>query len=213
MKNVLLITSSPRGDASFSTQIATDLAEGIEGAHVTVRELWRDPLPHIGPRFVHSVFTPEGSRTPEQREALALSDALIAELKAADIVVVGAGMINFGMPSTLKSWIDHVTRAGLTFRYGEAGPEGLVTGKKTILVLATGGVYSAGPTVAMNHLEPHLRTTFDLLGLTDVETIRIEGVALGPETTERSLAEARAKAEMLAASYSAGEHQEIRLLK
>jgi FMN-dependent NADH-azoreductase len=203
MKNVLLLTSSPRGEASFSTQVATDLAHKIAGARVTVRNLWQNPLPHIGPEFVQAGHTPEGDRTPAQRQALALSDELIAELKAADIVVIGAGMINFGMPSALKSWIDYVTRSGLTFRYDAAGFEGLVKGKKAILVLATGAVYSSGPMVAMNHMEPELRAVLSFLGLTDVETVLVEGVGLGPERTEKALGEARAKVATLAVSYAA----------
>jgi FMN-dependent NADH-azoreductase len=203
MSNVLLLTSSPRGEASYSTQIATELAQKITGAQLTVRELWRNPLPTLTPEFLHASFTPADSRTPEQREALALSDKLITELQAADIVIVAAGMINFGMPSPLKSWIDLVTRAGLTFRYGEAGAEGLVTGKKTIFVLATGGIYSEGPMTAMNHLEPPLRTNLGFLGLTDVETIVIEGVAMGPEMTEKALAAAHTKAEALATAVAA----------
>jgi FMN-dependent NADH-azoreductase len=127
---------------------------------------------------------------------------LIAELNNADIVVIGAGMINFGVPSGLKSWLDHVTRAGVTFRYGAAGPEGLVTGKKVILVLATGGIYSTGPMAPLDHMEPHLRTSLGLLGMTDVETILIEGTAMGPEATEEALTGARAKAVALTAPYS-----------
>jgi len=203
MNNVLLLTSSPRGEHSLSTQVATELAQKIQGAHLTVRNLWSAPLPHIGPGFIHAIFTPEESRSPEQREALALSNELIAELKAADLVIIAAGMINFGMPSTLKTWIDYITRSGETFSYGEAGPQGLVTGKKVALVIATGGVYSAGPMTAMNHLEPHLRAVLGFLGMTDVETILIEGVAFGPEATEKALTDARTKAEQFAESYSA----------
>lgn len=112
-------------------------------------------------------------------------------------------MINFGLPSVLKSWIDHITRAGLTFRYSEAGVEGLVRGKKAILVLATGGIYSEGPRAAMNYLEPYLRAILGFLGVTDIETILLEGVAYGPEATEKSLAQARALAETLVLSHAA----------
>lgn len=203
MKNVLLINSSPRGEASFSTQVATELARKITGAHLTVRDLWRDPLPHIDPHFIQSAFTPEANRTPEQKQALALSDELIAELKTADVLVIGAGMINFGIPSPLKSWIDHVSRAGQTFRYSEAGAEGLLVGKKVYLVLATGGIYSSGPAATMNYMEPHLRTSLGFLGLTDIETVLIEGSALGPERIEQALTEARTKVGALAAVSAA----------
>ncbi len=197
MKNVLLVTSSPRGEMSHSTQVATDLAHSLGGA-LTVRELWRNPPPAIGPDFVHAAYTPAEARTAEQRAALALSDELIAELKAADTIVVGAGMINFGMPPALKTWIDHVARKGETFNYGEAGPVGLLTGKRLVLVLAYGGVYSSGPMAAMDHLEPALRGVLGWLGLTDVETVRIEGVAYGPEAAELALAGAATQVRELA---------------
>lgn len=188
---------------STSTRIATELAHEIPDARVVVRDLWRNPPPHIDPAFLQATFTPEGDRTPEMRQALALSDTLIAELTASDIIVVAAGMINFSVPSGLKSWIDQVTQAGLTFQYGESGAQGLLIGKKLILVLATGGIYSEGPTAAMNHMEPALRTNLGFLGLTDVETVLIEGTAFGPEATERAMDAARSKANALAVAISA----------
>ena len=203
MTNVLLLTSSPRGDASYTAQVATELAHKISGATVTVRELWREMVPPLDPGFVHAAYTPADNRTAEQREALALSDTLIAELKATDVLIIASGMINFGVPSTLKSWIDNVTRRGMTFRYGEAGPEGLVTGKKTVLVLATGGVYSQGPMAAMDHQEPYLRSVLSFLGMSDIETILIEGVSMGPEVTEKEFAAAKVKAHALASALTA----------
>ncbi|MGV3614080.1 MAG: FMN-dependent NADH-azoreductase [Fimbriimonas sp.] len=199
MKNVLLITSSPRGEASYSAQIATELVQGI-GGNVTTRALWRDPLPTMGTEFIHAIFTAESERTPEQREALRLSDALIEELRTADVVVIAAGMINFGMPAQLKTWIDHVTRAGSTFRYTAAGPEGLVIGKRVILVLAAGGVYTSGPMAAMNHLEPAIRDSLGFLGLTDLETVWVEGTAFGEEATERALTAAGERSRELLAT-------------
>lgn len=200
MKNVLLITSSPRGEASHSTQVAKSLAADLGGSLV-LRDLWRESLAPIGPEFVHAAYTPEEARTPEQRAILLPSDEAIAQVKAADVVVVAAGMINFGMPAALKTWIDLISRAGITFRYGESGPEGLLTGKKLILVLASGGVYSSGPFAAMDHLEPALRANLGFLGLTDVETIRIEGVAYGAEALEKALSQAEIRSrEVLAAA-------------
>lgn len=181
---------------SYSSQVATDLARNL-GGPVTVRELWKQPAQAIGPDFVGAVFTPEDARTSAQRELLRESDDAIAELLSADTIVIAAGMINFGPPATLKTWIDLVTRSGVTFRYTESGPEGLVKGKKLILVLAAGGVYSEGPMAAMNHLEPGIRTSLGFLGLTDVETIWIEGVGMGPESVERALADANAKSREL----------------
>ncbi|MDR3708683.1 MAG: NAD(P)H-dependent oxidoreductase [Capsulimonadaceae bacterium] len=203
MTNVLLVTSSPRGGASYSAQVAQEFAKEIEGAKITVRDLSAHPLPHIAADFVQAAYTPDADRSPAQRQALALSDKLIAELQAADVVVVAAGMINFGVPSTLKAWIDHVARAGVTFRYGPSGPEGLLTGKKTFLLLATGGVYSSGAYAPYDHLTPYLNGVLGFLGLTDVETVLIEGVGAGPEATEKALVGARSKAASLATAFAA----------
>ncbi len=197
MKNILLITSSPRGEASYSTQVATRLAQDLDG-NLVVRDVASHALPSIGEAFVHASYTPEANRTAEQKSALELSDTLIAEVKAADVIVIGAAMINFGMPANLKTWVDLISRSGVTFKYGESGPEGLITGKIAKLVIAAGGVYSSGPMSAMNHLEPALRTNLGFIGITDVETIWIEGVAYGPEATEQALSAAKEKAAKIA---------------
>jgi FMN-dependent NADH-azoreductase len=133
---------------------------------------------------------PGAARTEAEREALALSDALIAEVKEADLIVLGAPMYNFGMASTLKSWFDHVLRAGVTFRYGEAGPEGLVTGKKALVIETRAGFYSEGPAAAMDHQEQHIRTLLGFMGVTDVDFIRAEKLAFGPEAAETAIADA-----------------------
>lgn len=185
--NVLLVTSSPRGEASHSTRVATELAAAL-GGNRTVRELWREPLPPIGPAFVQAMFTPAADRTPEQHGLLAVSDEAIAELQWADVIIVAAGMINFGMPAVLKTWIDLITRAGVTFSYATGQPVGLLTNKRLILVLATGGVYTTGPLQALDHLGPALSANLGFLGLTDVETVRVEGVALGEDATAQALA-------------------------
>ena len=112
------------------------------GASVTVRDLAREPLPHIDDDFVAATRSPDGPQTERQRALLAQSDALVDELFAADVIVIAAPMINFTIPSTLKTWIDYVARAGRTFSYSEKGPQGLVTGKQVILVAARGGVYA-----------------------------------------------------------------------
>ena len=201
MKNVLLITSSPRGEASHSTRVATELASKI-GGQTVLRELWKEPLPPIGTDFALGIHTPVEQRTEPQQAAVALSDALVEELKAADVIVIGAGMINFGLPATLKTWVDYITRSGLTFQYGEAGPVGLVTGKKVILVLASGGVYSSGPFQAYNHLEPTLRTNLGFIGLTDVETIWLEGLLYGDEAVAGAVARADERSQELATSVA-----------
>ena len=128
-----------------------------------------------------------------QAAALALSDELVAELQAADIVVIGAPMYNFGIASTLKAWFDYVLRAGMTFRYTEAGPEGLVKGKRAIVIESRGGLYSEGPAQAMDSQEPHLRTLLGFIGITDVTFVRAEKLAFGPEAREQAIGAARTR--------------------
>lgn len=192
--NILLVTSSPRGDASYSTRVARELAQQLvrtdPEATLTVRDLNRDPVPFITESFVRAIFTPAENLSDEDRRALELSDTLVTELQRAGRIVIGSGMINFGVPAPLKAWIDQVTRVGLTFSYGSAGPEGLLKGKKVYLVLATGGVYSDGPAAPLDFQRPYLTATLSFLGLTDVEVILAEGTALGPDASERALAAA-----------------------
>lgn len=197
MTSILLVTSSPRGDASHSTRLATELAETLAaaqpGSTITTRDLARDPLPHIDPGFASGIATPPGQRTPDQQRAVAVSDRAVDELLAADTVVIATGVINFTIPSTLKAWLDHVARAGRTFRYSADGPEGLAVGKKVHLVVASGGVYSEGPATALDHAVPYMKSILAFMGMTDVEVIRAEGLALGPDAAQAALAKARAR--------------------
>ena len=124
--------------------------------------------------------------------ACALSDALVAELAAADILVIASPMYNFGMSSTLKAWFDHVLRAGLTFRYTAEGPEGLMTGKKAVVIESRAGCYSEGPGAALDGQEPHIRTLLGFIGITDVTFVRAEKLAFGPEAADAAIAEAGA---------------------
>ncbi len=194
MSKVLLITSSPRGEASHSSRVgrtlADQLASGDPKSTVTVRDLFKEPLPHIGEHFVTALFAAPESHTPAQSAAFALSDKLIAELFAADVIVIASAMINFGISSTLKTYIDYVLRAGSTFRYTANGPEGLVKGKKAYIVRASGGVYSEGDLKPLNFQDPYLKLVLGFIGITDVETIHIEGIAYGPEATDKALAAA-----------------------
>lgn len=204
MTSILLVTSSPRGDASHSTRIATELAENLRarapGATLVTRDLARNPLPHVDDAFTGGIFTPPEQRSPAQSAAVAQSDAAVDELLAADVVVIATGMINFGVYSTLKSWIDNVARAGRTFSYSADGPKGLATGKKAYVVVASGGAYSSGPGAALDHSGPYLKTVLGFLGITDVEEIRVEGLAFGPEAEQKALAAARDRIPALAAA-------------
>jgi FMN-dependent NADH-azoreductase len=193
--NILHITSSPRGAASYSSRVAANVIAEITGrtpgATVTVRDLATDPLPHIDEDFVVATRSPTGPQTDKQRGQLALSDALVDELFAADVIVIAVPMINFTISSNLKSWIDHVARAGRTFSYSEAGPKGLVSGKQVIVVPARGGIYAAGN--AMDFQVPYLKSVLGFLGMTDVQVVEVEGTAYGPEAAEKAVEAAGAK--------------------
>ena len=156
---------------------------------MTVRDLARDPLPHIDQDFITATRSAEGAQTPKQRAMLTHSDALVDELLKADIVVIAAAMINFSVASTLKTWFDYVARAGRTFSYSEAGAKGLATGKRVIVVAATGGVY-AGDSAAFDFQVPWLKTVLGFLGMTDVEVIKVEGTAYGPDAADKAIAHA-----------------------
>lgn len=208
MSNILLVLSSPRGEASYSTQVARSLVEQLQakdpGTAVTVRDLAAEPLPHIGTHFVSGLGATEANRNVGQKVVMTCSDALIDEVFAADTIVIASPMINFGPSSTLKSWIDHIARAGKTFRYtAEGAPEGLVKGKKAYIVESRGGVYSQSPMKAIDFQEPYLRHMLGFMGITDVEVIEIEGVAFGPDAAKKAVDGALAKASALASRAAA----------
>ena len=190
--NILHLTSSPRGDASYSNRVAAQVIAELQrrepGATVATRDLARDPLPHIDDDFVVATKSAAGPQTEAQRLKLAQSDALVDELLAADLIVIAAPMINFTIPSNLKTWIDYVARAGRTFSYTEKGPQGLVTDKQVILVVARGGVYADKP--AYDFQVPYLKNVLAFLGMTDVEVLEVEGTAFGPEVAEKAVAAA-----------------------
>ena len=194
MSSILLVTSSPRGAASHSTRVATELASKLQartpGSKLVTRDLNSNPLPHIDADFSSGIYTPAESRSERQQSVVGVSDAIVDELVAADAIVIATGMINFNISSTLKAWVDHIARAGRTFSYGAEGPKGLVTGKKVYIVIASGGVYSNGPAAAFDHAVPYLRTALGFLGMTDVEVVRIEGVAMGPEAEAKAISSA-----------------------
>jgi len=200
--SILLVTSSPRGSASHSTRIATELAHKLQeadpSASLVLRDLAAHPLPHIDSDYASGIHTPPEKRNARQAELVRASDAAVDELAAADTIILATGFINFSISSTLKSWIDHVARAGRTFSYGESGPKGHLTGKKVYIVLASGGVYSEGAAVQFDHAIPYLRTALAFIGLTDVEIVRIEGVAMGPEAADTALKKATARVTELA---------------
>jgi FMN-dependent NADH-azoreductase len=189
MTKILILRSSLSGDASVSNQLI-DAGLAQVPAKVVTRDLATDPLPHFDALSASALRA--DAQTPEAVARRALSDQLIAEVQAADILLIGAPMYNFGIASTLKSWFDLVIRAGVTFRYSAAGPEGLIKGKRAILILSRGGHYE-GPLQAMDSQEPHLRTLLTFIGITDIEIILADKLAFGPEAMAASLSAAQSK--------------------
>lgn len=190
--NILQINSSQRGAASESTRVASQvvvkLVASNPGAQVTVRDLGAQPHPELDGGALGALFTPAENRSAEQSARVALDDALIAQAQEADVIVIGAPMYNFGMPSQLKSWFDAIARAGVTFRYTETGPEGLLKNKKVYVATARGGVYPADADPQV----PHIRMLLNFLGMTDNTFIYSSGLAMGPEAAAKGQAEADA---------------------
>jgi FMN-dependent NADH-azoreductase len=196
MTTLLFVTSSVFGPGSKSRQIGAEFAAAWGKAHpgtaVVERSVSPGSMPHLTQETIAAWSLPPEQRSPRQRETAAFADALIAEVEAADIVVIAAPMYNFTISSTLKAWIDHLARAGRTFRYSAAGPEGMLKGKKVFIVTGRGGVYSGeSPARGMDFQEPYLRTMLGFLGLDDVTFIHVEGLAISPEAAASGLERAR----------------------
>lgn len=196
MSHLLVINSSAAGAASVSKQLIDETVARLRAADpalvVVERDLGANPVPHLDADSTAAIRGAEPANDA-QRAAKALSDSLVAELKAADTLITGAPMYNFGIPSTLKSWFDHVLRAGVTFKYGENGPVGLLESKRAIVVESRGGLYSSGPTQALDSQEPHLRTMLGFIGIKDVTFVRAEKLGYGPEAREQAINDAKAE--------------------
>jgi FMN-dependent NADH-azoreductase len=182
MPTLLHVNSSPLGEASISRRLSTEFVQNWKEANrdgkVLTRDLTAGNIPVINADWIGASYTPKASRTPAQNKILAFSDSLIAELRAADEYIFGVPMHNFGPPSVLKLWIDQVVRAGETFAYSEAGPSGMLKGKKATFVVASGGVYDAGTAMAsFDFVQPYLRTVFGFLGVTDTTFVTAGGTA------------------------------------
>ncbi|HVN42603.1 MAG TPA: NAD(P)H-dependent oxidoreductase [Steroidobacteraceae bacterium] len=202
MTTILQLNSSLFGDNSQSTRLANEFTARLAQrpttapATVIVRDLAREPLPHLDAERFTAFGTPAEKRTPEQQRIVAESDALIAELKAADAIVIGLPMYNFGVPSTLKAYFDHVARAGVTFRYAESGPVGLLTGKKAYVVATRGGQHAGSPRDLQSAF---VRQFLSFVGITEVEFVYAEGLALGDASRAAALSAAAARIEQVAA--------------
>ncbi len=193
---ILQINSSARRDASHSTRLAgrvvERLRENTPESTLTVRDLNNAPHPVLDEAALGALFTPAGQRTLVQAARVALDDALIAEIQAADVVVLGVPMYNFGVPAQLKNWIDAISRAGVTFRYTEKGPEGLLKEKRVYVALTRGGQYRNTPSDTQ---VPYLKTIFTFLGLTDVQFVYAEGLAMGADAERNGIASAHEQIE------------------
>lgn len=206
MSTILVLNSSVYGDASVTRTLVTETVQRLQAAvpeaRVIEHDLGAKPLPHLSTASLAGV---RGSPvSPLELETRAVSDALIAELHSADTIVIGSPMYNFSIATGLRAWFDHVLRAGLTFKYSENGPEGLVTGKRVIVVTARGGLYSEGPTRPYDFQEPYLRHLLGFMGVTDVSFVHAEKIGHGPEAREAAIEQARARIGELVGPVSPG---------
>jgi len=194
--NILQINSSARSEGAQSTRLAASIVErlraGQPDARLVVRDLARTPHPVLDETALQALFTPAAERSAEQAARVALDDALIAEIQAADAVVIGAPMYNFGVSAQLKNWIDAIARAKVTFQYTENGPEGLLKGKRVYVALARGGRYRDTPADSQM---PYLKSVLGFLGMTDVRFVYAEGLAMGAEAEQQAFAEAQSDIE------------------
>ncbi len=194
--NILQINSSARSQGSLSSRLADRLVASLCAAHpqarLTLRDLAARPHPALDEMALQALFTPAEQRNAEQSARVAQDDAAIDEIKAADVVVIGAPMYNFGVSTQLKNWIDAISRARATFEYTADGPRGLLTGKKVYVVLTRGGRYRD---TGNDSQVSYLRTVLGFLGMTDIEWVYAEGLALGPDAEREGLADAERQIE------------------
>lgn len=188
--SILVLTSSVLGEASISNQLVQMAVDRLRARHpgteIKTLDLGRDPIPHLTLDAATALRGGEAANAA-QAAAQALSAELVADLRAADTIVIGAPMYNFGIASNLKTWFDYVLRAGITFRYTKSGPIGLLDGKRAIVIESRGGLYSEGPAQALDSQEPHLRGLLNFIGITDVTFVRAERLAFGPEVREQAI--------------------------
>ncbi|SFB34263.1 FMN-dependent NADH-azoreductase [Collimonas sp. OK607] len=192
---LLHIDSSILGDASASRQLTREVVATLQAAdsdlELTYRDLSKDVTAHLSGATFVAKGTPAEKRNLSQKLEVELNEAILNEFMAADVIVLGAPMYNFTVPTQLKAWIDQISVAGVTFRYTEKGPEGLATGKRVVIVSTSGGKHAGSPTGVAH--EDYLKLVFGFLGITDIEVVRADGLAYSPEVKEASFAAARAR--------------------
>ncbi|MEG3132109.1 FMN-dependent NADH-azoreductase [Rouxiella sp. T17] len=193
MSKVLVLKSSILANFSQTNQLADYFVSQFQStdsaSQVTVRDLAAEPIPVLDGELVGALRPSDAPLTPRQEEALALSNTLIDELQAHDVIVIAAPMYNFNIPTQLKNYFDLVARAGVTFKYTEKGPEGLIKGKRVVVLTSRGGIHKDTPS---DLVAPYLNLFLGFLGMTDVETIYAEGIAYGPEVAAKAQADAKA---------------------
>jgi FMN-dependent NADH-azoreductase len=179
MKKILVVEASPNGAQSVSRSVTEKLIAKIKSKNpdveIKTRDLDKNPVPHLNGTTVAAFFTPAESRTPELEKAIQLSDVLTDELLWADEIILSLPMWNFGFPSVVKAWVDHISRAGKTFSFTDKGLVGLAAGRKVHLIVSSGSVFSSGAFAAYDQVVPYTRTFFGFIGITDVSVVRAEG--------------------------------------
>jgi FMN-dependent NADH-azoreductase len=199
MTTILKINSSIYSEQGQSSQLASQFVDALlerePGARVVARDLAREPIPHLDAARFQAFLTKPEERTAEQQAVAGFSDQLIDELRRADVVVLGVPMYNYGIPTQLKAWFDHIARAGVTFKYTEQGPVGQLTGKKVYVFATRGGAHVG---TARDSQTAHVREFLGLLGMNEVEFTYAEGMAMGPQARDTALAQARAAIQNLA---------------
>ncbi len=203
MTRILVINASPNADASVSRALTerfvADWRKNNTETEIVYRDVGLTPPPHLDQATINAYYTPADALTEEQQDILALSNEIVSEVEAADVVVIGSPMHNFGISSGLKTWIDHVARVGRTFRYTENGPEGLLGGRRVFVLTARGGAYQGSD---LDGQAPYLKTVLGFVGLTDVTFIHAEGLASGQagrDSAEQQISDAVSAITSLAA--------------
>jgi len=198
MSRVLVIQSSARRQDSASNQLIERFVANWSQHHpqdqVQIRDVAAEPLPHLDMDLLAGWMTPAEGQSETQRAAAQRSDLLTEELLAADLLVIGAPMYNFGIPSALKAWFDHVLRAGVTFKYTETGPVGLLKNKRAVVISSRGGIYAGGE---LDRQEPYLRQVLGFIGINDVEFVFAEGLNLGADAAAKGLEKAHVRIDAL----------------
>jgi FMN-dependent NADH-azoreductase len=185
MKQILVVEASHNYHATGSRHVATLIEEKLRSKYPEAKYIRHDlaakPLPHLKAATVQAFFTPTESQSSAQKEAVQLSDELTAELLDSNLLVLSMPMWNFNIPSSVKSWIDHVVRSGVTFKYSQAGVQGFAGATRAILVVASGGIFSEGPMSAWDYLVPYVAHILNFIGIQDIQVLRVEGTVPAPQ--------------------------------